>query len=111
MLGHFVLVEHGADGKADFGGATQRLALAGHRGGGARQFALSGGEQLLAFAGARPPVPGCGRQSGARRGSRVRYHSPRGASGSRLADVTGNRKFVDSPLEGGGFELPVRGHR
>ena len=52
MLGHFVLVEHGADGKADFGGATQRLALTGHRGGDARQFALSGGEQLLAFAGA-----------------------------------------------------------
>jgi len=25
--------------------------------------------------------------------------------GSRLADVTGNRKFVDSPLEGTGFEL------
>jgi len=56
---------------------------------------------------ARPPVPGCDRQSGARRGSRVRYHSPRGASGSRLADVTGNRKFVDSPLEGDGFELLV----
>ena len=31
----------------------------------------------------------------------------RGASGSRLADVTGNRKFVDSPLEGDGFELLV----
>jgi len=31
----------------------------------------------------------------------------RGASGSRLADATGYRKFVDSPLEGDGFELPV----
>jgi len=27
---------------------------------------------------------------------------------SRLADATGNRKFVDSPLEGDGFELLVR---
>ena len=27
--------------------------------------------------------------------------------GPTLADVTGNRKFVDSPLEGAGFELPV----
>jgi hypothetical protein len=26
---------------------------------------------------------------------------------SRLADATGNRKFVDSPLEGAGFELSV----
>jgi hypothetical protein len=52
VLGHFVLVEHGADFKADFGGATQWLALAGHRGGDARQFALSGGEQLLALPGA-----------------------------------------------------------
>ena len=25
----------------------------------------------------------------------------------RLTDVTGNRKFVDSPLEGDGFELLV----
>ena len=30
---------------------------------------------------------------------------------SRLADATGNRKFVDSPLEGDGFELLVPRHK
>jgi len=35
----------------------------------------------------------------------------RGASGSRLADATGNRKFVDSPLERDGFELSVPGRK
>ena len=34
---------------------------------------------------------------------------PAGASGRRLADATGTRKFVDSPLEEDGFELLVRG--
>ena len=52
MLGHLVLVEHGADFEADFSFAAQRLALAGHRGGDAGEFALGGGEQILALAGA-----------------------------------------------------------
>ena len=52
VLGHFVLVEHGPDFEADFDRAAQRLALAGDRLGDARQFALGGGEQVLALAGA-----------------------------------------------------------
>jgi hypothetical protein len=40
------------DGKADFSGAAQRLALAGHGRGDARQVALGGGEQVLTLAGA-----------------------------------------------------------
>jgi hypothetical protein len=48
VLGHFVPVEHGSDFETDCGHATQRLALAGHRRGEARQFALGGGEQILA---------------------------------------------------------------
>ena len=52
VLGHFVLVEHGSDFEADCRRAAQRLALAGHRRGDARQFALGSGEQILAPAGA-----------------------------------------------------------
>ena len=52
VLGHLVLVEHGADREADFGFAAQRLALAGHGGGDAGEVALGGGEQILALAGA-----------------------------------------------------------
>jgi hypothetical protein len=52
VLGHLVLVEHGADLEADFGFAAQRLALAGHGGGDAGGVALGGGEQILALAGA-----------------------------------------------------------
>jgi hypothetical protein len=52
VLGHLVLVEHGTDGEADFSGAAQRLALAGHGRGDARQVALGGGEQVLTLAGA-----------------------------------------------------------
>jgi hypothetical protein len=47
-----VLVEHGADREADFGLATQRLALAGNGGSDAGEVALGGGEQILALAGA-----------------------------------------------------------
>jgi hypothetical protein len=47
-----VLVEHGADLEADFSFAAQRLALASHGGGDAREVALGGGEQILALAGA-----------------------------------------------------------
>jgi len=51
VLGHFVLVEHGADLQADFGFAVQRLAFADHRGGNASEVALGSGEQILALAG------------------------------------------------------------
>jgi hypothetical protein len=50
VLGHLVLVEHGADLEADFGFAAQRLALASHGGGDAGKVALGGGEQILALA-------------------------------------------------------------
>jgi len=63
-----VLVEQGPDFEPDGGRAAQRLALAGNRGGDARQLALGGGEQILALARAL----GCERRSGARRGNRVR---------------------------------------
>ena len=52
VLGHLVLVEHGADLEADFSFAAQRLALAGNGGGNASEVALGGGEQILALAGA-----------------------------------------------------------
>src|SRR5215813_7756017 len=51
VLGHFVPVEHRPDFETDGGRAAQRLALAGHCRGDARQFALGGGEQILAPAG------------------------------------------------------------
>jgi len=51
-LAHLVLVEHGADLKADFSFAAQRLALAGDGGGDAGKVALGGSEQILALAGA-----------------------------------------------------------
>jgi len=46
-----VRVEHGADRKADFSRATQRLARAGNSGGDAGEVTHGGGEQILALAG------------------------------------------------------------
>jgi len=51
-LAYLVLVEHGADLKADSSFAAQRLALAGDGGGDAGKVALGGSEQILALAGA-----------------------------------------------------------
>jgi hypothetical protein len=48
VLGHFVPVEHGSDFETDYGHATQRLALAGHRRGEARQFAVAADDQAFA---------------------------------------------------------------
>ena len=48
VLGHFVPVEHGSDFETDCGHATQRLALAGHRRGEARQFAVAADDQAFA---------------------------------------------------------------
>ena len=52
MLGHLVLVEHGADGHADLRRAAQGLRLARHAGGDFGQIALGGGDEVLALAGA-----------------------------------------------------------
>ena len=52
MLGHLALVDHRADCERDFGGATQRVALAGDGGLDASEVALGSGEQILALAGA-----------------------------------------------------------
>ena len=52
MLGHLALVDHRADRERDFGGAAQRVALAGDGGLDASEVALGGGEQILALAGA-----------------------------------------------------------
>src|SRR5271165_5606518 len=50
VLGHLVVVEHGADLEPDFGLAAQRLAFAGDGGSDAGEIALSGGKQILALA-------------------------------------------------------------
>ena len=52
MLGHLVLVEHGADLDADGGGTAQRLAPATDRRGDRRQVALGGGQEVLPLAAA-----------------------------------------------------------
>ena len=52
MLGHLVLVEHGADLDADVGGTAQRLALATDRCGDLGQVPLGCREQVLSLAAA-----------------------------------------------------------
>ena len=62
----------------------------------------------------RPEVPAgrrCETRGANRRQLSQRLHSVCAGESYSPPGANRNRKFVDSLLEGGGFELPVRGHR